>query len=84
MGTVWSLLREVVVMKPFIDIVKEGATFSHYREGHLYYVTDSGFVFAVPVAEVGNGTCCTKEKTMTFLKWVKPQHDAITEEERPL
>lgn len=47
-----------------------------YRDGNLYYITDTGFRFTVPVSEVGNGTCLVADRTITYMKWVKPQFEA--------
>lgn len=40
-----------------IDHVKNGqmAHFRYFREGVLFYETDSGVIFEVPISDTGNG-----------------------------
>jgi hypothetical protein len=58
-----------------INVLRESAHFEFYRDGVLYYVTDSGFRFTVPIEEVGTGTCLKDDKAMTFMKWLRPQYN---------
>lgn len=80
-------------MKTLKELLVEPCFFNFYRQGKLCYETASGFKFEVPTNELGGATTLRDEpKTITFLKWVKPQYDAlntpiedvspITEEER--
>lgn len=61
-------------MLKLIDILKEQAHFDFCREGQLYYKTDSGFRFHVPVNELGTGIALPTDKAIVFMKWITGQH----------
>ena len=58
------------------DMVKRGqkVRISFYSRGSLWYVTDSGFEFPVPVgdrAEVGNATFLAEDKAIYFMRYIR-------------
>ena len=56
-------------------IVNQKAFLKHYRMGSLWYETESGFLFEVPISETGNGIFNQEEKTITLMKWINRQLD---------
>ena len=69
------------MIPPFIKLIKELATFSFYRDGGLYYKTSvSGFMFRIPVDDIGTGTLRSQEKAIVFLRWLKPAYDEYVAE----
>ena len=68
-------------MKRLVDILQEQARFAFYRDGSLYYETDSRFVFSIPVSETGTATYNASEKAIVFMKWIRPQYTGMVAEQ---
>lgn len=47
--------------------------FVMYRKGHLYYTTTSGFDFAVPIEDCGDGVFLAEDKAMLFMRYIRKQ-----------
>lgn len=60
------------------DLIAGGkvAKFKQYRKGVLYYELEGGFVFEIPVVEVGDAHLAAEEKASLFMKWIKRAVDA--------
>ena len=68
------------------DMVKNGqkVKISSYSSGNLWYVTDSGFEFPVPVhdrKEVGNATFLAEDKAIYFMRYIR-KHIQFLEDAR--
>ena len=55
------------------DHVSGTSLFSYYREGILYYITDTGLEFEVPVSDTGNGSFKASERSLNMMRWIRPQ-----------
>lgn len=61
--------------------------FSFYRDRELWYRTEDGFEFPVPIEEVGNSTFLAEDRAILFMRYIrkhiellekaKKEHDAI-------
>lgn len=51
--------------------------FVKYRDNKLFYKTECGFEFDVPVSDIGEGCCQAEEKTIVFMRWIKKSVDNI-------
>ena len=49
------------------------ATFQYFQSGSLYYETELGLIFEVPVSDTGNGIFATQEKAINMMRWIRPQ-----------
>lgn len=47
--------------------------FSHYCGGELWYQTEDGFDFPVPIAETGNATFLAEDKAIFFMRYIRQQ-----------
>jgi hypothetical protein len=56
-------------------------TFTHYRDGELWYVSDDGFEFPVPVADIGNATFLARDKALLFMRYMR-MHLQLIEQAR--
>jgi hypothetical protein len=45
--------------------------FSFYREGELWYNTEDGFEFPVPISDVGNATFLAEDKAILFMRYIR-------------
>ena len=62
-------------MKNIKDLVKNNkvANFIYYSEGNLYYETECGFVFPVPITDVGDGVFNASERAMLLMRYIRKQ-----------
>lgn len=61
------------------EIVKGSAktNFSFYRDGNLWYETDQGFQFPVPISNVGSATFLAQDKTILFMLYIRKHVEMI-------
>ena len=45
--------------------------FSFYREQELWYITEDGFEFPVPLSEVGNSTFLAEDRAILFMRYIR-------------
>lgn len=64
------------------EIVKnQNAHFVFYRDQSLFYETDNGFQFSVPISEAGSATINSQEKAILLMRYIR-KHIARTETAR--
>jgi hypothetical protein len=61
------------------DIVKDNKRvhFDFYRQGELWYKTDDGFSFPVPIGDTGDGVFLNEDKAILFMRYIRKQLDSI-------
>jgi hypothetical protein len=67
------------------DMVRDSkkVTFEFYRQKELWYKTECGFEFPVPIEDTGNGVFLKEDKAMLFMRYIRKQVEAIaTEKEK--
>lgn len=45
--------------------------FRFYRDGELWYGTECGFEFPVPIAEAGTATFLAEDKAILFMRYIR-------------
>lgn len=55
--------------------------FAFYRDGQLWYRTECGFEFPVPISDVGNATLLAEDKALLFMRYIR-KHIATVEAAR--
>jgi hypothetical protein len=45
--------------------------FVYYRDGSLWYSTFNGFVFPVPVSDIGTATFHAEDKALLFMRYIR-------------
>jgi hypothetical protein len=45
--------------------------FRFYRDGELWYATECGFEFPVPISEAGTATFLAKDKAILFMRYIR-------------
>jgi hypothetical protein len=68
-----------------IDIkraVSEGRVcfLEYYRDGKLWYVTEFGELFPVPISDVGNATLHQTEKALLLMRYMRKWNSSLKEE----
>jgi hypothetical protein len=51
--------------------VKGKAKFSFYLAGNLYYVTESGLEFPIPITDTDGATFLAEDKAIFFMRWIR-------------
>jgi hypothetical protein len=46
-------------------------TFRFYRDGQLWYATECGFEFPVPISEAGTATFLAEDKAILFMRYIR-------------
>lgn len=52
-------------------------TFLHYQEKNLWYITDGGLTYSIPVEDTGNGIFLPTERSVYHMKWIRKALETI-------
>ena len=55
--------------------------FCYYRDRELWYTTECGFEFPVPVDDTGTGIFKAEDRAILFMRWLR-RHMALIEQAR--
>lgn len=64
-----STLKELVASSKQVH-------FQFYRKGELWYKSDDGFEFSVPVSDTGDGVFLASDRAMLFMRYIRKQLEA--------
>lgn len=53
--------------------------FIYYRQGNLWYRTENGFEFPVPISDTGEATFLAEDRALLFMRWIRVHLTTITE-----
>ena len=53
--------------------------FRFYRDGELWYATDDGFEFPVPIHDTGTGIFNAEDSAITYMRWIRKHLDERAE-----
>lgn len=53
------------------DHVKGKVTFRYFRDGNLFYETDTNLIFPVPVEDTGKGIFQAEDKALYFMRYIR-------------
>ena len=61
------------------DMIKDNkkVTFQFYREHELWYATEDGFLFPVPIEDVGNATFLSEDKALIMMRYIRKHVDYL-------
>lgn len=51
--------------------------FQFYRSGELWYVTECGFEFPVPITDTGSAVFLAEDKAMMFMRYIRKHLAAV-------
>lgn len=59
--------------------VKSGkkVKFLYYWTGKLWYQTESGFKFPVPIEDTGDAQFLAEDKAILFMRWIRKHKDEL-------
>ena len=56
--------------------------FAFYRDGELWYETECGFRFPVPIADAGTATFLAEDRAILFMRYIRKQMAALADARR--
>lgn len=63
------------------DMVKnKKVKFSFYRSNELWYKTECGFEFPVPISDIGNAVFLAEDKALLFMRYIRKYMEEIEKE----
>jgi len=77
-----SIKKEAIVFT-LKEMIKDNrrVTFVRYKEGELWYATEDGFEFPVPIDDVGSATMLSTDKALLFMRYIR-KHLALLDKAR--
>ena len=51
--------------------------FSFYRDKELWYITEGGFEFPVPIEEIGNATFMAEDRALLFMRYIRKHMEML-------
>jgi len=65
------------------EIVKDKkARFKFYSDGELWYTTENGFEFPIPISDTGTGIFRSEENAITLMRWIRKHLEVQAEWKR--
>jgi hypothetical protein len=61
------------------DHVRGTSTFTFYKAGNLWYRTDTGLEFPVPIDDLDSASVEAEIKSMTLMRWVRKHVNTLNE-----
>ena len=59
------------------ECIKGNVTFIQYKDKHLWYVCENGFIFPVPIEDIGDATFLAIDKGMLFMRYIRKHIQSI-------
>lgn len=53
--------------------------FVRYQRGEIWYVTECGFEFPVPIEDTGDAAFQNSDKAMFFMRWIRKHQEMLAE-----
>ena len=64
------------------DRTKKTVSFVKYFDQNLWYETEDGFEFAVPIEDIGTATFFAKDEAPLFMRWIRKHIEMKNESNR--
>jgi hypothetical protein len=58
--------------------------FTRYRQGNLYYQTEDGFEFPVPLEDIGDATFLAEDKALLLMRYIRKVLALTSEKDKQL
>lgn len=56
--------------------------FRYYRDRELWYTTECGFEFPVPIDDTGTGVFMAQDRAILFMRWIRKHREVIEQGRR--
>lgn len=68
-------------MAKLIELVRDQRVhFQYYRDKELWYKTDTGFLFPVPISDAGTATFLNEDKAILFMRYIRIYKEELDKE----
>ena len=68
-------------MKSLVEMIKgKKVYFKYYRKGELWYETEDGFMFPVPISDTGDGQFNSEDKATLFMRYIRKYKESMEAE----
>lgn len=64
------------------DYIKGNVQFIYYRNKELWYSTNNGFKFPIPIEDCGDAMFLREDKGILYMRWIKKQLQMIEKEKK--
>lgn len=61
------------------DCIKGEVEFQYCRSNELWYKSENGFLFPVPISDIGDATFLAKDRAMLFMRYMRKHIAALKE-----
>lgn len=62
------------------EMVKDkNVKFLFYKENELWYTTECGFEFPVPISDTGTGIFQAEDKALLYMRWIRKHLNMLEE-----
>lgn len=58
-------------------VTNKKVKFEYYRKGELWYSTECGFMFPVPIDDTGDGTFNAEDTAIFFMRYIRQHLKAV-------
>jgi hypothetical protein len=58
--------------------------FQYYRDHELWYATEGGFEFPVPIDDTGTGIFKAEDRAIRFMRWIRKQIAVVEQGRREM
>ena len=66
----------IIIMNSIKDMVKDKTVrFLYFKENDLFYTTECGFEFPVPISDVGTASMNATDKAILYMRWIRKEID---------
>ena len=67
-------------MEKLKEHIKGKVKFVYFRDNQLFYKTESGLIFPVPVEDIGQATFMAEDKAILFMRYMRKFLKSLEEE----
>ena len=71
-------------MRSVKELVQGKVKFQYLRDRSLWYSTECGFIFPVPLSDTDEATFMSEDKATYFMRWIRKYRDEQLAEEARL
>ena len=58
-------------------VAGKNVKFIRYQRKELWYITECGFEFPVPIEDTGDGAFLPEDKALLFMRWIRKHKEMI-------
>jgi len=71
-------------MRTLKQMVENGqkVRFQYYRDRELWYATECGFEFPIPIDDTGTGMFKVEDRAILFMRWIRKHQELLAQSRR--